>query len=260
MIFFEPSAGLNSRNPVILYHTKTKNRLGGLHWHEHIEMLFCIDGEGIVAVDTHTVDFKKGMLVVANPGHLHYVISKGYLEYYCFKVSKEFLSESGLVPGKFEFCECIEDENLYGYFETVEKEYLEKCEVSLRAATLTLIAYLYKNYQRPVQEDTYVNENIKIGIKYIREHYKEKITLDEVAAAAGFSKFYFSKLFKEHTKITVFDYLRQLRCEEARKLLETTNLSISDIALECGFEDIAYFSNVFKNECGLSPSQTRKNL
>ncbi|MBQ3023622.1 MAG: helix-turn-helix transcriptional regulator [Clostridia bacterium] len=76
--------------------------------------------------------------------------------------------------------------------------------------------------------------------------------MDDIANAAGFSKFYFSKLFKEHTKITVFDYLRNVRCEEARRLIETTKLSITEISEKCGFEDIAYFTKVFKKKPGFS--------
>ena len=96
--------------------------------------------------------------------------------------------------------------------------------------------------------------------KIFSAKYDDKITLDDIANAAGFSKFYFSKLFKEHTKITVFDYLRNVRCEEARRLIETTKLSITEISEKCGFEDIAYFTKVFKKETGILPSQVRNDL
>lgn len=95
-------------------------------------------------------------------------------------------------------------------------------------------------------------------IKFIEEHYKENIKMEQLADQFGFSKEYFSRSFKKYMSINFKEYLTKRRLLEAEQLLRTTDWQISDVALECGFIDIKMFYSVFKKEYGSTPSTYRK--
>jgi AraC-like DNA-binding protein/ligand-binding sensor protein len=94
---------------------------------------------------------------------------------------------------------------------------------------------------------------------YIRENYTRKVRLKEVADVSGLSAPYFSTVFKEEMGENLSDYLNRLRVDRAAKLLMDTELSLSEIAGSCGFEDQSWFSKIFKSYTGLSPGKYRDN-
>ncbi|GHV88425.1 hypothetical protein AGMMS50267_07850 [Spirochaetia bacterium] len=93
--------------------------------------------------------------------------------------------------------------------------------------------------------------------RYIRENYTRKISLKEIANASGLSAPYFSTIFKEEMGENLSGYLNRLRVEKAGRLLTETELSLSEIAGSCGFEDQSWFSKIFKSFTGTSPGKYR---
>lgn len=101
------------------------------------------------------------------------------------------------------------------------------------------------------------NNVIQAAIDYMEQHYKEEITLTEVAEHVYLNPAYFSSIFKQSTGISFKEKLTNLRIEEARRMLVETNASIVSIALSCGFSNQSYFSKVFKAKTGFSPKSFR---
>jgi len=99
---------------------------------------------------------------------------------------------------------------------------------------------------------------IQLVLNYLREHYGEPIRRDELAARMGMSRAHFSRTVKEATGRSFSELLQQMRIEKATGLLRQTDWTILAIALECGFEEAAYFTRVFKKVIGQSPSEFRK--
>jgi AraC-type DNA-binding domain-containing proteins len=91
-------------------------------------------------------------------------------------------------------------------------------------------------------------------LEYIESNYESKMTLPQIAEIAEMSKGYFCTKFKQMTGKNFTDYLNQLRIEKAVMLLTQEDLSITDIALAVGFEDVNYFCRVFKKYMKQSPS------
>lgn len=96
------------------------------------------------------------------------------------------------------------------------------------------------------------------AIKYVMEHYKEKITLDTLSSMAYMDKFYFIRQFHSLTGFTPKEYQNELRLNEALSLLKNTDLSITAIANEVGFSDARGLIALIKSRKGCSPSQLRK--
>lgn len=98
------------------------------------------------------------------------------------------------------------------------------------------------------------------ALKYIDEHYSEKITLDHVAAQSHMNSTYMSELFKKEMGVTLIDYINNLRIIHACEYLRFSNCSMGQIAERCGFNDQNYFTKVFKKFLNTTPSQYRSQL
>ena len=103
-------------------------------------------------------------------------------------------------------------------------------------------------YKRQVQK----------SLVYIKKHFSEQISLNQTAEAVELSPAYFSSIFKREMKQSFSDYLTQLRIDEAKLLLRTTNLHVREISGEVGFIDDTYFSKLFHKRVGIRPLAYRK--
>lgn len=99
---------------------------------------------------------------------------------------------------------------------------------------------------------------IEESIKFIKEHFKEKLTLEMVASKVFVNPKYFSHVFKKEMGVAFTDYINQLRMEYACRLLETTNYQAYRISYECGFSDPSYFNRVFCAKMNMTPKMYRK--
>jgi AraC-like DNA-binding protein/ligand-binding sensor protein len=93
--------------------------------------------------------------------------------------------------------------------------------------------------------------------RYIWDNYTRKLSLQELASISGLSAPYFSTVFKEEMGENLSSYLNRLRVDRAAALLIETELSLSEIAGFCGFEDQSWFSKIFKSYTGVSPGKYR---
>ncbi len=100
--------------------------------------------------------------------------------------------------------------------------------------------------------------NVQSSIKYIFDHFRDDITLSQVAAASGYTPNYFSKLFSDLTGRRYVDFLNSLRVNYAKMLLSTTKQSVIDISRASGFSSLSNFARVFKGETGLTPLEFRQ--
>lgn len=96
------------------------------------------------------------------------------------------------------------------------------------------------------------------SIKYIKEHFRERLTLETVSSKVFVNTKYFSHAFKKDLGISFTDYVVKLRIEYACRLLETTNYHIYRISIECGFSDSSYFNRVFCSKMNMTPNAYRK--
>ena len=95
-------------------------------------------------------------------------------------------------------------------------------------------------------------------VAFINQNYASIHTIDQIAEVFFVSKYHLCRMFKKSMQVTIIDYLNEVRLKHARHLLEQTDRDVGDIAILCGFNSVAYFSNVFKRNTGVSPSVFRK--
>ena len=99
---------------------------------------------------------------------------------------------------------------------------------------------------------------LKKADRFIQSNYTRKISLEEIAAAAGLSAPYFSTVFREEMGENLSNYLNRLRMEKACSLLVKTDMMINKIGAACGIDDQSWFSKLFKNYTGMNPGQYRR--
>jgi len=102
------------------------------------------------------------------------------------------------------------------------------------------------------------SDRIRLMIQYINMHYPEKITLADIAASAFISEREVSRLFRSTMQKTPMEYLTEVRLDHARALLRDGARSITEISMECGFSDSAYFARIFQKKTGMTPREYRK--
>jgi AraC-like DNA-binding protein len=98
-------------------------------------------------------------------------------------------------------------------------------------------------------------QNVK---DYLDQHYREKITLDHLAGTFFINKFYLARIFKEQFGVPINGYLAQVRITHAKQLLRFGGLTIEETGRECGFDEPAYFTRVFKKVEGITPGEFRR--
>ncbi|MGX8790653.1 AraC family transcriptional regulator [Oceanobacillus sp. M60] len=120
---------------------------------------------------------------------------------------------------------------------------------------MEFLGYLEYNQQ----QSKAIPPSISKAIEFIENHYSEDITLDEIVSVSGLSKYYFTRQFVKSINETPIRYLTKIRMKKALHLLITEKKSIEDIAKEVGYTSSNYFSKVFKQTIGETPSNYRQN-
>ncbi len=118
----------------------------------------------------------------------------------------------------------------------------------------TLLCYLTKIYEGMKEPSVVIIDEV---CRYIGENYMNEVTLDSIASHVGFSRFYFSKLFKQYKGMNFIDYLTLVRIGKSKELLKNTKLSVKDIGYSVGYCDPNYYTSVFKKTEGITPTEYR---
>ena len=139
--------------------------------------------------------------------------------------------------------------------ESVKKAYDSLSEMKSQQC-LSLFFYLYYQLIETVKNNEH--PHVKRIKKYVAAHYKEKITLEEIAEAVHLTPQYCCALFSKSMGQTLFDFITEKRIEEAQSLMITTSLSLTEISALCGFEDYNYFSRIFKKCKSMNARQYRR--
>lgn len=103
-------------------------------------------------------------------------------------------------------------------------------------------------------------EQLRQALVYIQEHLTEEISLEAIANDLDMSRYHFSRLFKQSMGVSPYHYVLQQRVERAKQLLKQKELSITDIALECGFANQTHLNKHFRQLTGMSPTTYRASL
>ena len=261
---FHPTENINM--PFIYHYDTIKNEHDISNWHENIEILYVTDGEGFIVTDNQKIPAQAGDIFVINSYISHKGISNKVLKYFCLIIDCNFCSFNGFDTNNILYQNKINDQKAQQCIEAIMQELETNTpykEGAVKTYVLNLLLYITKNYCLSFDNSprhTKNADNIKTAIGYIRSHFNERLTIEQLTDQAGLSKYYFSREFKRLTGMTVITYVNYVKCENAKKLFSSKNYSINEISEMCGFENLSYFSKTFKQFSGQSPTAYIKSL
>jgi len=243
------------------------------HWHTEIEIIKIVRGSLNMRLNHREFTAVEGDIVFVNSETVHGGMPDDCI-YDCIVFSPDMISGADKICGGF----LADMENhVLVVNDHFHKEDVAFCDAAdelfsamkggtyfeVMAALYGLFAVILKNkYFKLVSELTEgsVKNNMKLKkvLTFIRESYDSQVTLDEMASAAGMSPKYFCYFFKEMTTKSPVEYLNTYRIERASRKLLSSDMSITDIAFSCGFNDLSYFIKMFKAIKGVTPKAFRK--
>ncbi len=236
------------------------------HFHEHYVIglvekgrraLFCRDREYVL---------EEGSIVLFNPGDSHACVQSdaGTFDYRGVNISKEaMLDWAEEVTGKRRlpgFGEnVIADEAAACHLRQLHERIMKGMEASGKEeALLLLLSYLIQNYGQPFESRIPAcRQELERACAYMREHFSERICLDQLCRYAGLGKSTLLRAFTKEKGVTPYRYLETIRINEAKKLL-ARGISPADAAARTGFFDQSHFTNYFNRFIGLAPGTYRE--
>lgn len=234
------------------------------HIHNHYECVYVLEGSVQVTVDHITHDLSLNELCFISSHRIHsfhtphfskcilIIIDPQYITSFATELQNQKMA-SPLIPlGNYqeEVAQCLF--NLRHSKDTSCNELVRKGYLSI------LLGRIYECSTLISNTNTHLSTLESILI-YMNKHYTTALTLSQTASDLGLSKYYLSKLFNTHLGYGFNEYLNHLRINLAKNLLLESNLPITTVSYECGFENQRSFNRAFKTLTELTPSEYRCN-
>ena len=250
------------------------------HWHEELEIIYVLDQDLVIGLNNEIYTLRPRDILLIGKGEVHFFITPP-------KRSKRLIIQFELAM--FEpFAALMQDRrfgaplvrnqegsnleihhNLEKQLLAIEAEYYNQQEgyqLAIKARLYDLMVIILR--QVPMEKISSLEqskhlkklERLEQVFQFVEENYTREITLAEVAGAAHFSIYHFARFFKETTGMTFIQYLNNYRISKAVKYLSNTDVPITEIAFQAGFDSIKTFNRVFKNIKGCSPTCYKKNI
>lgn len=250
------------------------------HWHDDVEYVKVLKGQLSYSINGELILIKEQEAVLINTRMMHYAFSKDKCncEFYCVLFRPQLLCENDMIRDRY--IQPLLDQSQKAYallsqqneqeqnimkgfdyiFSLYQQQHLGfELEMLSQLHLIWLAWYrLWKDELNSQlmkgQEDLLLQKQM---VAYIYQQYAKRITLQEIAAAGGVCRSRCCQLFKKYLKKTPVEFLNAYRLETSMNLLRTTDRSITEVALSCGFNNPSYFSELFLKYKGCTPKQFR---
>ena len=253
------------------------------HWHEEYEFLVITRGTGTACLNTRTMHIEPGDILFINAGIVHSFRGdeKNPLAFYALDFGRELISSYGnddiqqkyisrQANGELIFRDHFKkDDAMWPYIEepleeirTLCSKEMAKNELLIKANLLRIWHYLCldaeaTSFTLKKKDDERVRL-IKQILQYIQENYEKNVTLGELAEVFHMSEGQFCRFFKSQVGMTAIEYLNYYRIGVACDMLKEDVLSISEVATECGYNNISYFNRTFRKYMHCTPGEYQK--
>lgn len=268
-----------SGNSFILLYDNNTDENFPTHWHNAIEIIMPLRNDFTVFTGGQKYVLHERDIIIIPPGELHSLIAPPEGQRIIFQCDSSVLtglialSSISTVLSKTVCINLDDSEELRNFAKTIMlgiyDEYYsgsELFEIKIYTRLLELLIkirenqlYTQKNVLKCTPEKLVeYNEKFGVVLKYIDKNYMEDISLDKLASIAGYSKYHFSRIFKQYCEMSYITYINKIRTNAAQQLLLDPNLSITEVAMSVGFSSITSFNRAFKEIKHCTPSEYKK--
>ncbi|WP_105615678.1 AraC family transcriptional regulator [Vallitalea okinawensis] len=258
------------------------------HWHNYIELLYFKSGHSSIFLSGKEYQVSPGDLIIINSNEVHSIFATEQEEskYIVIKFDPELLhtSKKTIFEMKYILPFTINNfshQKLFKLYELnsspiqqlveeIYDEFINKpygFELAIRINISRIFLWILRNWNyKGITMDNidFTNERevqkLQYIFDYVDHHYFEDISTKKIAQLSGMSCSYFCRHFKKITHTTFTDYLNYVRISEAEKLLSTTDMNVTEVAITCGFSNSSYFIKQFKKYKGITPKKFKLKL
>lgn len=283
--------------PCATYHTRSASEgmFVKHHWHDEVEILYFSGGEFRLEINMEQFMIHSECIYFVNPGELHSIITEksGSLGEYAVVFSPGILNFDSIDAAQMQLIQPIQNgkmrfprvllpdhpafASIYSAFKDIMLSFgcpLEDnsspeygavtndptSQLYIKSSLLRILAVLSghrlftpmeKNHDKRV-------EGIKKTLTYIKDNYKEKIYIRDLAKQVCMNEQYFCRFFKKAIGRSPIEYVNEYRVKQSMRLLEETDLPITEVCLECGYNNLGNFLREFRKYTDTTPLQYRK--
>lgn len=266
--------------PIEFYHVDQNHPRYDMtyHWHTECEIIRILEGEFLITIGEENVLAQQGDIIFIHDGVLHggtpnncvyqcIVFDMKLLlkqNHACTKILQDIIHQNKLINHKMPRDIDILNLNCQYLFESMKTEH-PGYEFTTQGRLYIFLGHILQNKLYTINSRTSKKTqqkmiNFKNVLSMIEENYADTITLEDLSRVAGMTPKYFCRFFHEMSNKTPIEYLNLYRIESACEQLMSTDLPITDIAINCGFNDVSYFIKTFKKHKGVTPKKYLKDL
>ena len=261
--------------PIAFYHVTPEHPRYNMpyHWHTECEIIRILEGEFLLIINDEKILATKGDIIFIHDGMFHGGTPNNCI-YECIVFDIKILLKQNHACTK-QIQDIINQKKIIGPLISTDIEGLKTCcdtlfesmrsmktgyEFLTQGSLYYLIGLvlrfnLYKSKNKTNKRTQEKTLHFKNVLSLIETEYQSPLTLEDLSKAAGMAPKYFCRFFSEMTNKTPIEYLNYYRIESACEQLLTTDYSITEVALNCGFNDASYFIKMFKKHKGITPKQ-----
>ncbi|GAA5145457.1 AraC family transcriptional regulator [Nocardioides marinquilinus] len=243
------------------------------HWHDYYELSLVLDGEADHVVNGRRHHLGPGSAFLLSPADVHEIRTTGPAPLACFNtVIDPALVEGHLAalggpgsPGSDEFPWLVDDfADARPDFDRLQRECEEprtgsaQVTAAIVACLLVELARRCGSADRPTDPVGDVEADLRAAVLHVDRHFREPLTLAEVAAVAHLSPNWFSERFRQHAGVPFQTYLQERRLRFARSLLVSTALPVGEVCHAAGFNSLSHFGRAYRRRYGVAPSAGRR--
>lgn len=253
------------------------------HYHEDIEYIRVVKGRMVFHVNGEKILIRENDGLLVNSRQMHYGSSdnRADSDFICVVFHPRLISSNSEITDKYirpvaehprlswfylDSCkpECA---GIIAVFDSIYETYQKK-EPGFELMCISLLTSAWTKWYQCLQTEleTYKTEldgDLPVQqtmISFIYEHYTSRLSLQDIAEAGNVSRSKCCRIFRKYLNKTPVEFLNAYRLEVSMRLLAETSASITEIALSCGFQSHSYYSEVFRQHKGVSPSDYRARL
>ena len=251
-----------------------ENKMTEFHYHNCYEIYYLYSGKIRYLIDYNLYDVDEGDIVLINKQVLHMtkLVDDRPGENIKVFINDDIINSLG--ENSKEFFYCLKN-NLVLKIPLKDKKFITSLFLKIHSEFKKNNLFSYQLTQNHIYELlTYIyllmysssniattvdeNETVNKAIRYIQNNFNQNITLYDVASECHMNPSYFSRFFKKQLGINLMSFINTARIKEASLLLTNSDRTVTEIAYDCGYNDVKYFITTFKKVNGCSPSTFRK--
>ena len=258
---------ISDDSPLLLY-DNTDYEEYPLHWHTQIEIIMPVIGGYNMECNNVRFDLREGDVIFIAPAVLHHLYAKEGERFI-------FQADTSLFNGLRDFeyymsliypAVAITPEDYPAVYEEIRRLMAPLRDASIYCKLLEMFILIGREQKmtsatftdvKTGKQQEYLDKFVSI-CDYINNHCTEELKLEEVADRAGFSKFHFSRLFKDFTGTTFYKYVNIKRINAAERLLLDPAINVTEVAVRSGFNSVSAFMRMFKQIKGCTPTEFKK--